>query len=52
MTLVVLGSAAGLADEMGVREIRPGVLAGYLAKTALPDSLALLPPPPALGSAA
>ena len=52
MTLVLLGSAAGLADEMGVREIRPGVLAGYLAKTALPDSLALLPPPPALGSAA
>lgn len=35
-----------------VPEIRPGVLAGYLAPTALPDSLSLLPPPPAAGSAA
>ncbi len=35
-----------------VPELRPGVLAGYLARTALPDSLALLPTPPAPGSAA
>ena len=35
-----------------VPEIRPGVLTGYLAPTALPDSLSLLPPPPAAGSAA
>ncbi|WP_422506943.1 acid phosphatase [Stenotrophomonas sp. GZD-301] len=32
-----------------VPEIRPGVPAGYLGR-ALPDSLALLPPPPAKGS--
>ncbi|RJP93772.1 MAG: phosphatase PAP2 family protein [Desulfobacteraceae bacterium] len=35
-----------------VPEIRPGVLAGYLQPEALPDSLALLPPPPSEGSAA
>ncbi|MBY0463405.1 MAG: phosphatase PAP2 family protein [Burkholderiales bacterium] len=31
-------------------ELRPGVLAGYLPRAALPDSLTLLPPPPAAGS--
>ncbi|NIS78931.1 MAG: phosphatase PAP2 family protein [Anaerolineales bacterium] len=35
-----------------VPEIRPGILAGYLEPEALPNSLALLPPPPAAGSAA
>lgn len=35
----------------GVPEVRAGVLAGYLAADQLPDSLALLPPPPAPGSA-
>jgi acid phosphatase (class A) len=35
-----------------VPEIRPGILAGYLQPEALPNSLALLPPPPAEGSAA
>ena len=30
----------------------PGLLKGYLSPDALPDSLALLPPPPAAGSAA
>ena len=35
-----------------VPEIRPGVLAGYLKPEALPHSLTLLPPPPAVGSAA
>jgi acid phosphatase (class A) len=35
-----------------VKEIRPGILEGYLAAEELPDSLALLPPPPAEGSAA
>jgi len=48
-----LGAGAGIADEMGgVPEIRPGVLKGYLPKEAVPDSSALLPPPPAVGSAA
>ena len=32
-------------------ELRPGMLAGYLPRAALPDSLALLPPPPVAGSA-
>jgi hypothetical protein len=40
------------AQPADVPEIRPGVLAGYLSPEALPNSLALLPPPPATGSAA
>jgi acid phosphatase (class A) len=48
-----LGAGGGVADEMGgVPEISPGVLRGYLPKEAVPDSAALLPPPPAVGSAA
>jgi len=44
---------ASLADETTpVPEIRPGFLKGYLSREALPDSAALLPPPPAVGSAA
>ena len=35
-----------------VPEIAPGILQGYLASESLPDSLALIPPPPAEGSAA
>ena len=35
-----------------VPEIHPGILAGYLPPEALPNSLALIPPPPAEGSAA
>jgi acid phosphatase (class A) len=35
-----------------VPEIRPDILAGYLSPGELPDSLALIPPPPAAGSAA
>jgi acid phosphatase (class A) len=35
-----------------VPEIRPGILAGYLDEKAFPNSLALIPPPPADGSAA
>ncbi|MGO4329442.1 phosphatase PAP2 family protein [Cupriavidus sp. 2TAF22] len=35
-----------------VPEIRPGILAGYLPAEARPDSLQLVPPPPAPGSAA
>ena len=33
-------------------EVRPGYVAGYLQPGELPDSLAMLPPPPASGSAA
>ncbi len=35
-----------------IGELRPGMLKGYLDRKALPDSLGLLPPPPATGSAA
>ena len=35
-----------------VPEIRSDILAGYLSPGELPDSLALIPPPPAAGSAA
>lgn len=35
-----------------VPEIRPGILQGYLAAEAMPDSLELVPPPPVDGSAA
>ncbi|MBC2717128.1 MAG: phosphatase PAP2 family protein [Desulfobacteraceae bacterium] len=35
-----------------VPEIAPGILAGYLQSEALPNSLALIPPPPEQGSAA
>ncbi|MBE9543038.1 MAG: acid phosphatase, partial [Proteobacteria bacterium] len=40
------------AGPMAVAEIRPGILAGYLQPEEHPDSLALIPPPPAEGSAA
>ncbi|MDW3682213.1 phosphatase PAP2 family protein [Cupriavidus sp. CV2] len=59
--LSVLGAAlflAGCASQgqggtaAAVPEIRPGILAGYLPADARPDSLALVPPPPAPGSAA
>lgn len=34
-----------------IGELRPGLVKGYLERKDLPDSLALLPPPPAAGSA-
>jgi acid phosphatase (class A) len=43
---------AGAEEMGGVPEIGQGLLKGYLQKEAVPDSAALLPPPPALGSAA
>src|SRR5271157_5380934 len=45
-------SSGKLSQPAVVPEIRPGVLAGYLPPKALPNSLALIPPPPAAGSAA
>ena len=51
--LICVCAGVGRADQApSVPEIRPGVLKGYLSKEALPDSGALLPPPPAVGSAA
>jgi acid phosphatase (class A) len=39
------------SEPAEVAEIRPGILAGYLRSEELPNSLVLLPPPPAEGSA-
>ena len=62
---VLCAAATGFADDVRplapapvrvappeVPEIAPGILKGYLPKEALPDSASLLPPPPALASAA
>jgi len=35
-----------------IKEIHPGILAGYLSAEEYPNSLELLPPPPTKGSAA
>ena len=45
-------SSCRLNQPVAVPEIRPGILAGYLPPTSLPNSLALISPPPAAGSAA
>jgi len=51
--LCLLASACTTpAARHEVPEIRPGVARGYLQTEQLPDSIALLPPPPAPGSAA
>ncbi|WP_051414222.1 acid phosphatase [Pseudoxanthomonas suwonensis] len=42
----------GMPAAADMPELRPGFIAGYLATAALPDSLALVPAPPAAGSAA
>ncbi|WP_305806914.1 phosphatase PAP2 family protein, partial [Stenotrophomonas sp. YIM B06876] len=54
VSLCVLASACAThaASRSSVPEIRPGVAQGYLETAQLPDSIALLPPPPAPGSAA
>jgi acid phosphatase (class A) len=57
LALICVGMMMGCAGFQGqspepVPEIMPGILAGYLKPETLPNSLALLPPPPAEGSAA
>lgn len=58
LVLVYVAITAGCASvdtktiPADVPEIAPGILAGYLQPDALPNSLALIPPPPAQGSAA
>ena len=49
---VIAGCAAGSRKPETVPEFLPGLLQGYLPKEAIPNSLALLPAPPAAGSAA
>lgn len=53
--IAVVAGCAGLEGQgkpAAIPEIHPGILAGYLQPETLPNSLALLPPPPAEGSAA
>ena len=55
LCIAVITGCAGLQEQdkpAAVPEIRPGILAGYLQPEALPNSLTLIPPPPAEGSAA
>ena len=52
LLLAVCESPDGPNLPAAVPEIAPGILQGYLASESLPDSLALIPPPPAEGSAA
>ena len=54
--LMVVGLGLGCGGgknqkRSAVLEIRPGILAGYLKPETLPDSQAILPPPPKTGSA-
>ena len=50
--MFLMGCAVASKNTQPVPEVRPGFLAGYLPKEGLPDSLALVPPPPAAGSEA
>lgn len=54
LTLITAGCANLQTPNIptDVPEAHPGILQGYLATETHPDSLALLPPPPAEGSAA
>ena len=54
MSLLLAGCASPDGPNLPavVPEIAPGILQGYLASESLPDSLALIPPPPPEGSAA
>ena len=48
--IAITAGCAGLEGQSKpapVPEIRPGILAGYLKPEVLPNSLALIPPPPA-----
>jgi len=50
--IVSCGSFQTQSKPATIPEIKPGILAGYLKSDALPNSLLLLPAPPAQGSAA
>jgi acid phosphatase (class A) len=52
-TLLIAGCATSQRQRKSgeVKEIRPGILAGYLEQALLPNSLAILPPPPVADSA-
>jgi len=50
--LALCSNVQAWGQAVAVKEIHPGMLEGYLAEEQLPNSLALLPPPPKDGSAA
>jgi acid phosphatase (class A) len=50
--IIVFASFDSHSKSDAVPEIRPGILKGYLASEVLPNSLALIPAPPATGSTA
>jgi acid phosphatase (class A) len=56
LAFVAISAGCGIftmtTKPASVSETRPGVVTGYLAPQALPNSVALLPSPPAAGSAA
>jgi len=55
LAIAITAGCASVEQQVGptaVPEIHPGILAGYLQPEVLPNSLALIPPPPAEGSAA
>ena len=56
VALLVGATVGARSDSVSLRtdipEIHPGLLQGYLPQEALPNSLALLPPPPSFGSSA
>src|SRR5688572_25910854 len=45
-------SSRGPTKVEAVKEIKPGLLQGFLSKEEIPNSLALVPPPPEEGSVA
>jgi acid phosphatase (class A) len=47
---VAISTGCAAHKAAAVPELRPGLLVGYLASAALPNSFALVPPPPAAGS--
>jgi acid phosphatase (class A) len=51
--LILAGSCKPLTSlDKEIKEVRPGILAGYLAVEDMPNSLFIVPPPPEEGSAA
>jgi acid phosphatase (class A) len=56
LTIALVAAGCGTYETEtkpgAVKEIAPGLLEGYLSSEELPNSLTLLPPPPAEGSAA
>jgi acid phosphatase (class A) len=51
-TVALLSTVHAWGQAVAVKEIKPGILEGYLAAEELPNSLKLLPPPPQEESAA